>query len=131
MNLIIILFLLLSGCFVHAQTFEEILQAGVCEPFDQEPIGCQGVLVGPWSSVWTAPVYGLTQEYFHALMNIPSPPNNIAPIDLVNGLPVECAAQYLKMICPAYFRPCTTTSNQSVIPYPVLPHPVCRSVCEV
>jgi hypothetical protein len=115
----------------YSQNLQDILNAGECEPFDQQPLACQGILVGPWSSIWTAPSYGLSQEYFHALMNVPTPPYNIAPIDLVNGLPVECATLYLKLICPSYFRPCSVVPNSSIIPYSTLPHPVCRSVCEV
>ena len=117
----------------QAVSVDELLASGQCEPFDDFPISCQSVMVAEWSSVWTAPAYGLTQEYFIAQMNIVDPQLGMNPLDLVNIFPEDCAFQYLKMICPTYLRPCTSVSPNPLIPNlpPAIPHSVCRSVCEV
>ena len=125
--------ILLSFGLCQSASVEELLAAGQCEPFDDSPIACQAVMVDAWSSVWTVPSYGLTQEYFVAQMNMVDPQLGMSPIDLVNVLPSDCAFQYLKMICPTFLHPCTSTNSSQLIPSlpPAIPHSVCRSVCEV
>ena len=110
------------------QTMDDLLLAGGCEAFEHEPKMCQGVMVGAWSQVWTSPKYGFTQEYFQAQMNLPFI-DKVSAIDAVTLLSPQCAFQYAKLVCPVFLRPCTAINN-SLVPYPALPHSVCRSVCE-
>ena len=134
-QLYLIVFLCLPFAFAQISSFQDLLMLGTCEEFDNQPVACQAVMVGPWSQVWTVPAYGLTQEYWQAQMNTlqnttgNGPP--LPPIDLPQIYPLDCATQYLKLICPTFFRPCSTPDPNSGIPFPAIPHPVCRSVCEV
>lgn len=125
----LLLFLVSPG---DAQNTDDLLAAGQCEEFDGQPAGCRAVMVGAWSSVWTVPSYGLTQEYWVAQMEALDPDLQISSIDLVNIMPFDCAVQYLKLICPTYLRPCTVPGNSSLIDLPpAIPLSVCRSVCQV
>ena len=121
------LFLLFLLPLVFSQSIEDLLLLGTCEPFDSQPSACIEVMVGSWSSVWTVPGYGLTQEYWAAQMNLGSP---ISPIDSTHLYPSECANHYLKLVCPTFFQPCTTVDND-LIPFSAIPHSPCRSVCLV
>ena len=123
--------LLLLFPFSLAQTSEEILLAGSCEPFDGQPELCRGVMVGSWSDVWVVNGYGLTQEYWTAQMNVISEGSGLSPLDTVHTLPATCAIQYAKMICPTFFRPCSSQILPGMTDPIGIPHSVCRSVCLV
>ena len=113
--------------------FNDLLASGVCEEFAQQPLACQGVLVDDWVSIWTVPTFGLTQEYWHAQMwsaiQLPGSSLSLSPLDIPKIYPADCATRYLQLICPSFFRPCTTLPDGS--PFLAMPRPVCRSVCLV
>lgn len=114
------------------QTTLELLQAGVCESFEQVPSACQGVLNSPMlSSVWTAPTYGITQEVLGskivAVITDSEGQPQATVLDLVATMPYDCGFHYLKLICPTYFRTCVVSNIDGVsLSVPVTP---CRSVC--
>ena len=119
-----------SPCLLAQPTQTDLLMAGSCELFNSQPKACQGVMVDQNALVWVSLPYGVTQESMEARMNAIAPGYPASWIDLVNIFPYECAKKYLKMVCPVFFSPCTVINN-SFVPYPAIPHSVCRSVCEV
>lgn len=133
LSVLIVMVLLVLPCKSQdIPEMDSLLRLSVCEPFANQPQACRGVMVGAWSSVWTVPAFGLTQEYWVAQLNAPSPGGLGLPvIDLVQLYPRDCALQYLKLICPTLLRPCSVPDPSSEILYPAIPHPVCASVCEV
>ena len=118
-----------SLVLTQSPTFEELLDASQCEPFDQQPSSCVDFI--DTGDVWTVPSYGLTQEYFNGQMFeflFKGNTSGITLLEITNIMPYECATAYLRLICPTFFQSCT--SDPDVLEGTSIPHPVCRSVCD-
>ena len=114
--------LLILGC-VSSTLGQIVITASKCEKWENTPQACQAVLA-PYgaanaSMVWTAPNFGLTQEYFNGLL--------WPYLDLPPTLNMDCAQLFLRLICPTLFQPCTP---HPLNPALAIPHPPCQSVCQ-
>ncbi|MDP2434940.1 MAG: hypothetical protein Q8P67_04300 [archaeon] len=98
-------------CFLVGVQSAPLPTTGVCLPFDSQPQACQFILNN--ASVWTLPSYGLTQEFWESLMVTPNPNTSFSVLGSVPAMPFDCATAYLGLMCPTFFRPCSSTGIYS------------------
>jgi len=102
---------ILLFCFLVGVQSAPLPTTGVCLPFDSQPQACQFILNN--ASVWTLPSSGLTQEFWESLMVTPNPNTSFSVLGSVPAMPFDCATAYLGLMCPTFFRPCSSTGIYS------------------
>jgi hypothetical protein len=115
----VVLMVAVNGAKAAGPSAAAVLAAGRCETFDQQPTQCIDLLQG--SEVWVSNPYGLTQEYFNAVMI------SAHLLDPVPLMPYQCAVAYLRLICSTALRPCAPAGTLAP---EALPLSVCQSACE-